>query len=160
MDIPGWDLIPIRADSPELPDALELVWRVFEQFEAPGYAPEGIEEFKAFIWPEAIRENFAGGRFWMWGCLQDDRVLGVIAARLPAHVNLLFVDPEYHRQGIARALFDRLLIHLLTTSRDTALTVNASPYAVEVYKRFGFEHTGPEQTVNGIRFFPMQRPLP
>ena len=37
-----------------------------------------------------------------------------------------------------------------------AFTVHSSPYAVEVYRHLGFAATGPEQTVNGLRFTPME----
>ena len=31
--------------EPELPAAMDLCWRVFQEFEAPDYAPEGVEAF-------------------------------------------------------------------------------------------------------------------
>ena len=36
------------------------------------------------------------------------------------------------------------------------VTVHSSPYAVEIYSRMGFEPTDTEQTVNGLRFIPME----
>ena len=36
------------------------------------------------------------------------------------------------------------------------MTVKSSPYAVDVYRRFGFEATAPEQVNKGIRFVPMK----
>lgn len=35
-------------------------------------------------------------------------------------------------------------------------TVNASAYAVEVYRHLGFAPTDEEKTVNGLRFTPMK----
>ena len=35
-------------------------------------------------------------------------------------------------------------------------TVHSSPYAVEVYRHLGFVPTDEEQTVDGLRFTPMQ----
>lgn len=32
-----------------LPEAMELVWAVFQEFEAPEYSQEGIDEFKRTI---------------------------------------------------------------------------------------------------------------
>ena len=63
-------------------------------------------------------------------------------------------DPAaaYHRRGIGKKLFDAM-------RRDYAhpvFTVNSSPYAVEVYRHLGFVPTGEEQTVDGLRFTPMQ----
>lgn len=41
--------------------------------------------------------------------------------------------------------------------RTEIMTVNSSPYAVPVYEKLGFHATGSEQTVNGLRFTPMER---
>ena len=35
-------------------------------------------------------------------------------------------------------------------------TVNSSPYAVEIYRHLGFVPTDDEQSVDGLRFTPMQ----
>jgi len=43
----------------------------------------------------------------------------------------------------------------LKNSSSNELTVNASPYAMEIYHHLGFKDTKTEQTVMGIRFIPM-----
>ena len=35
-------------------------------------------------------------------------------------------------------------------------TVNSSPYARGVYEHLGFEYTASEQSVNGLKFYPMK----
>ena len=51
-----------RRLPPELlPEALELTRRVFLEFEAPDYPPEGVEEFLRFL---EDRETLAGLAFW------------------------------------------------------------------------------------------------
>lgn len=65
---------------------------------------------------------------------------------------LLFVKKQYHRQGIARRLFQLVLRHC---GSDT-ITVNPSPCAAGTYRRLGFVATGGEKTVNGIRFTPIE----
>ena len=44
---------------------------------------------------------------------------------------------------------------VLENSTSNKLTVNASPYAKDVYHRLGFEAADAEQTITGIRFIPM-----
>ena len=39
-----------------------------------------------------------------------------------------------------------------------SITVNSSPYAVEVYRHLGFTPTGGEQNIDGLRFTPMKYP--
>lgn len=136
--------------------AMELVWKVFLEFEAPEYSDEGIREFKAFIAPDAVEHRVKGGELFVWGCFHGEKIIGVIATRPPCHISLLFVDKDYHYQGIARALYQTVLNHYKSNSDYTEATVNSSPYALEAYRRLGFLDTDIEQTVNGLRFIPMK----
>jgi len=150
----------IRALLPEEIDAaMALIWEVFSEFEAPDYSGEGVAEFREYIRPVSIRGLMEQGELTLWGCFDDGAMVGVIAVRAPFHIALLFVQKKYHRQGIARDLFDAVLTEYGRPSNCGAITVNSSPYAVEAYRHLGFADTGGEQTVNGLRFVPMRRPL-
>lgn len=140
-----------------LPKALSLVWDVFQEFEAPEYCEEGVAEFKRYIDLDAIREKLDKDELDMWVCINEGRVVGVIALRPPCHISLLFVDKYYHHQGIARALFEHVLCNIKEEGTHTEMTVFSSPYAAGYYRRMGFVDTDTEQTVNGIRFIPMRR---
>ncbi len=140
-----------------LSDALGLVWEVFCEFEAPEYCEEGVAEFKRYIEPDAIRAKLESGELNMWIGVNDGRVVGVIALRPPCHISLLFVDKQYHYQGIARTLFEHVLGLVKTEGEHHEMTVFSSPYAAGYYRRMGFTDTDTEQTVNGIRFIPMKR---
>lgn len=135
-----------------LTEAMALVWRVFLEFEAPDYPPEGAEEFRRFIAVEEMERRMDEG-MRLWGSFAADELVGVIALRPPAHVSLLFVDKRCHRQGIARALWDAAREPYRQAGE---VTVNASPYAREAYLRLGFRAEGGERLVNGLRFFPMR----
>ncbi len=43
----------------------------------------------------------------------------------------------------------------LAQSRTEQITVNASPYAVPVYEKLGFQAVDDEQLTDGIRYTPM-----
>ena len=67
------------------------------------------------------------------------------------HISLFFVRREWHRRGVGRAL-----LHAMASAADyPEMTVHSSPYAVEVYRRFGFVPLGGEREENGIRYTPM-----
>ncbi len=136
-------------------EALELVWKVFLQFEAPEYCEEGINEFHDFIQADSIRQKLLNEELFLWAGYEDDRMVGVIAVRPPFHISLLFVDPQFHHRGIARSLFETVL-EVCKRDGYQEITVNSSPYAVKIYRRLGFADTDAEQTVNGIRFVPMK----
>ena len=119
------------------------------EFEAPDYSEEGVNTFKnSAIYNEAYLEGLV-----MFGAYADDNIVGVIATRnAGSHIALFFVDGKYQRQGIGGRLFQKVLAE----STSDEITVNSSPYAVEIYRRLGFAETDDEQIADGIRFTPMR----
>ena len=143
----------------DLKEALDLVWDVFLEFEAPDYNERGVHEFKEFIKFDSIKQKMQESQFFIWGCFDEDKVIGVLAMRPPCHISLLFVDKEYHKRGIARAMLDHVIEYYNTKLNYLEMTVNSSPYAINIYHKLGFEDVDKEQVVNGIRFTPMKRLL-
>jgi GNAT superfamily N-acetyltransferase len=146
-------------EKEDLQSALDLVWVVFEEFEAPDYSEEGATSFKQFISLENILPRFAAGEMAFWGCFIEDDLAGVIATRGFNHISLLFVKKEFQRQGIARQLVKAVVSECKKKEDLKYLTVNSSPYAVEIYDKIGFVDTDYEQTIDGIRFTPMKLSL-
>jgi len=145
----------IKLQKNDITNALDLVLRVFQEFEASDYSKRGIEEFRKFISYNSIIEQFDTGELYLWGCIDNDDLTGVIATRGINHICMMFVHKEYHRQGIARSLFQTVEERCKSEDNISKITVNSSPYAIEVYHRLGFFDTDDEITVNGIRFTPM-----
>lgn len=135
----------------EMKKALELVWKVFLKYEAPDYTEEGIKEFKKTIddvsWIEA--RDFYGAYD------ESNKILGVIATKDVTHIALFFVDGKYHKQGIEKKLYYKVE----SLNNNEFFTVNSSPYAHEVYKHLGFIDTDKEQSIKGLRFYPMKKNL-
>lgn len=130
-----------------LAQALSLVERVFMQFEAPDYAPEGIATFHDFLHdPDAV------SLLTFYGAYVEDQLVGVLATRGNSHIALFFVEPCFQRQGVGRALFSAAR----AACQSDAMTVNSSPYAVDIYCCLGFHALSPEQLTDGIRFTPMK----
>lgn len=132
----------------EIAEALSLTWNMFQQYEAPDYTQEGIEEFYKSIHDEKYLSELC----WYGAFVQDDLV-GVLATRSAGtHIALFFVEGKYHRQGIGKQLYQAARAN----NHSNMMTVNSSPYAVPVYHKLGFKDTGSEQVVNGLRFTPME----
>ena len=138
----------------KLYDVLTLIRNVFMEFEAPDYSEEGIGEFLDFLEPESITSMLDDGEMRIWTCEHHGKIIGAIAAGRE-HINLLFVDGEHHRKGIAR----QLLEVMIESYKPKEITVNSSPYAIEAYQRLGFVETDSERVENGIRYTPMKRGL-
>ncbi|HHV10113.1 MAG TPA: GNAT family N-acetyltransferase [Clostridiales bacterium] len=137
-----------RIELNERDKALKLVLETFMQYEAPDYPEEGIKTFQNSV----INNDNYLNNIVLYGAYKRDVIYGVIATRNQGnHIALFFVDGKYHRQGIGKKLFHAVLEH----SSSNVITVNSSPYAVEIYHHLGFIDTAPEQVVDGIRYTPM-----
>ena len=86
----------------------------------------------------------------------DGAIAGFIAVRDKRHLFHMFVDKRYHRQGIARRLWEVARQAAIDAGNDGVFTVNSSNYALPVYQRFGFVRTAPTQESKGLRYNPMQ----
>ena len=140
----------------ELERALELIYNVFMEFEAPDFSEQGIKKFVEFLDFKSIKNMIDDNNLRLWACYDREKIVGVVATRQVSHIVLLFVDKNYHRKGIGRKLFETVLSTVKNNLNIKEITINSSPYAVEFYHRLGFQDTDLEKTVDGIRFTPMK----
>ena len=134
----------------------ELVASVFMEFVAPGYEQQGVDEFLSFVTPEKLRDRIQSGASFILTARENKALVGIIEIKDIYHVALLFVDERYHRQGIAKKLFEMALACSCSIKPGLKeITVNSSPYSVHIYQKLGFQLNGPEQAINGIRFIPL-----
>lgn len=132
----------------EIPEALDLAWKVFSEYESPEYSEEGIEEFRKTLHDE----KYLAGIVY-FGLFDGAKLIGELAVREDKkHICFFFVDGKYHRRGLGTRLFR----HLLEVFPGEKITLNSAPYGIPFYKALGFVATDEEQTVNGIRFTPME----
>ena len=136
-----------RLAGDEIRSALDLAWSVFLEFEAPEYPEEGVRTFRTYL--DGITPD---SPLQFYGAFEETALLGTIWMREPQHIGGFFVQGCQHRQGIGKAL----LKHMMQDYSDPVFTVNASPYAVKIYKHLGFAPTSEEQLADGIRFTPME----
>jgi GNAT superfamily N-acetyltransferase len=87
---------------------------------------------------------------------QDGKLLGFIGMREHKHLFHMFVDEQYQRQGIAKALWAVARQDAMDAGNPGVFTVNSSNYALPVYQALGFVATAPVQRKNGLFYNPMQ----
>lgn len=144
-----------KIEPDDIPEVMHLAKCVFDQFQAPNLIPEGIKEFHSYIEINKAILRFNTDHFGLLS-IKDNKIVGMIEIRNYNHISLLFVDPSYHKQGIASLLWtESLKICKNKNNSITTFSVFSSPYALAVYEKFGFKKTSSEQIKNGIRFFPM-----
>lgn len=130
----------------EIPLAIDMVWSVFQEFEAPDYPQQGVEEFRDFL-----NNSTELSKLIFYGAMLQNEIVGVIAMR-KSHISLFFVKKQFHRNGIGKKLFKYVLKHL----NNNEITVNSSPYAQFIYQSLGFSPTDKQQITNGIIYIPMK----
>lgn len=136
--------------------AMDLAWKTFMRFEASDYTPEGIQNFKDFITGNSLFWMFMEGKYPLFVACDNEQIIGMISLRNENHISLLFVDEEYHKQGVGRALMEYVFRFLEEEQHCFRVTVFAAPYGVEFYHRLGFEDLGPEREKDGIVYTPME----
>lgn len=140
----------------QLKEVMELVNRVFDEFEAPGYTEEGIRNFYKFANYNNIKIQLERN-FKILVYEQNRKIVGMIGYRDYSHICLLFVEKEYHKQGIGKKLVEKTKeICQSKVSNLQEITVNSSPYGIDFYHKMGFVNTEKEQIVDGIRYTPMK----
>lgn len=143
----------------EVESAMDLALEVFMQFEAPDYHPSGVDTFKKDIVenPEYL-ENARRGVCPIYAAFDGDKMVALMGMRSnKKHINLVFTKKEYHRKGIARAIFNYLIDDVLKDNPSIGeLTLNSSPYGLPFYLAIGFVPLSEELEINGIRFTPMK----
>ena len=136
-------------------EVCSLVNRVFDEFVAPDYGDDGVQEFRKYVNPPALLQRGQDNHIVLVAA-EENKIVGIIEIRNNDHISLLFVDAPFQGRGISRTLTDRALeICRQNKPTLTEVTVNSSLYALPIYKRLGFQQTQPEQVINGIRFVPM-----
>lgn len=146
----------VRAN--EWNDAMSFVWRIFTQFNAPEYSKEGIENFYAFLTNPLLEDMFLEGTYITYAAFDDGEIVGFAGSRNRNFLSMLFVDENYHHQGIATALVDYMAENMRNTG-CRVMQVKSSPYAVGFYMAYGFIATDLMQNNNGIKTLPMELKL-
>lgn len=88
------------------------------------------------------------------------KLVGIFVMQGVSHICMAFTHRDYHRKGIAAAIFQKLIHDVrLENPKINRLTLNSSPFGKSFYHHVGFIDTDIEQTADGIRFTPMSYAL-
>ncbi|HBH94527.1 MAG TPA: N-acetyltransferase [Ruminococcaceae bacterium] len=145
--------------SGEVEEALALALEVFMQFEAPAYKPEGTETFKRdIVENKEFIQKCRNSVCPIYAAYDRGKIIGIIGMRSnKTHINLVFTKKEYHRKGVATAIFNFLTEDLLKENPSLEeITLNSSPYGLPFYLHLGFEPLSEEQETEGVRYTPMK----
>jgi len=136
-------------------DISSLVVKVFNEFVSSEHGDEGLKTFLSFAEPDRFSSDVENGCIVLVARVSK-KIVGIIKIRDNSHIGMLFVDPAYHKRGIAKSLWAKA--REICLSRKSSLirfTVSSSTYAVPIYEKMGFSVHGIKQTKDGIVFTPM-----
>lgn len=145
-------------------DDLSILINLFHQtvhkINSRDYSPAQVKvwspdtpDFKA--WNERLSSGLT------WVCEINGRIVGFTRVEEDGYIDLLYVHPEYQRQGIASALLEKIFLWARVKSIDSISTessITASPF----FERFGFVIVKPQKVLRrGVEFqnFAMKRTL-
>lgn len=129
-------------------EVIQLIKQTFLEFVAPDYDESGIKNFFKFAEDEELLKKLL-----FYAALHDDKITGILAVDDKVnHICLFFVDKAFQNTGIGSALFKKFL----NESIPKAVTVNSSPFAVNIYEKLGFTATSSRQVSDGIVYIPMR----
>ena len=136
---------------------IALVEDVFNEYVAPDYEEDGVEEFFRFANADAMRERMRSGGFVLVA-EHAGNLAGILEFAPPDCIAMLFVLVRRH--GIARGLLSRAIKKALASNSSLPrLVVHSSPYAVRIYEKMGFRKSGDATKENGIEYVPMELAL-
>ncbi len=151
--------LTIRELTPgEEPWVSVLIMREFRAHIAEDLTDEGIDLFISIVSPEALAERTgAEGSIFLTAWIGKSLV-GTLVMRDGNHINLFFVDSQYHRKGIGKTLLQRA-ISMIKEKYNGAreIWVQSSRFAVPSYQAMGFKLQGKEIEEKGIFSIKMRK---
>ena len=145
-----------KAEASDAEAISGLALETCERFLFDSTSKEGRKTLRELYSPSRVRQRIQANDCFEL-VFHDQELVGAAAMRRDdCHVYLFFVTGRLHGHGLGRKLM-RALISSMGDTRH--ITLNSSMYAVEFYKRLGFEATGPVANARGVEFLPMKLTL-
>lgn len=104
--------------------------------------------FAETLTPDAVKARIESSNYLNLVYEVDGSIVGYIALKGGSHLYHLFVSEAYQGNGIARSLWEAAI----ADSAVACFTLRSSLFAVPVYRRFGFEASGPPGSKDGISY--------
>jgi GNAT superfamily N-acetyltransferase len=150
------NLRPATPSDAEQLAALILSHRALLTLDPEGH---GAEQFFESVSERAVRGYLESDRYSYTVLEANGEILGFVAIRDQNHLFHMFVARKHQGKGVGRQLWESALRSATDNSNLLSFTVNSSPNAVPVYRRFGFTEASARVEVHGIAFIPMVREL-
>ena len=136
-----------RLEQSDYPVMRDVIWGAYSMHVAKDCTYDGNEQFRVDLYDDDWLETIEH-----YGAFINGELAGVISTRLcDSHITLLFVNDKCNGRGVGRRLVNLIINRCVLPM----ITVNASIYAHDFYKKMGFVDRGGLREVGGIKHYPM-----
>lgn len=133
-------------------EAVESLIRIVSKTEVlPHFNEQGKIEYLARVLAD-IETTFNESCFYSVKLVSAGKLIGFAALRDGNYLTHLFVARDRQRKGAGKRLLDHVLFHTDAKEINLRSSVNARFF----YLAYGFDISGEEEDLNGIRFIPMR----
>lgn len=115
--------------------SVKLIWETMKEFNQINDSMKN-NEFARKDFINEVVENYLDDELFLIGAFINNEVVGVIGS-MDNYINFFFVKKEYQNKKIGKKLMYTMLENLKQKYGD-AIEVDASCYASNIYKHFGF----------------------
>jgi ribosomal protein S18 acetylase RimI-like enzyme len=132
------DLITRVVTEAEAAAASVVVHESFIQLASRDWEVLAQQVFLADSSPENLADKIRAASYAA-GTFVNTQMVGFLLMPTASLLGMLFVDPKWLRQGVARRLWDSARAHLEAAVPSVkTVEVNSTPYALEFYRAVGF----------------------
>ena len=152
----GITVRPMRAG--EEGKIAELALKTFAAQVADEFSEEGVETFVGMVSPDSLAERISDEDCFFFNACDSDTLVGTLGIRNGNQIFLFFVDTNYQRRGIGRALMNAALAEIKSRYKSAReVIVQSSRCGIKAYESLGFRVTGKEIVQEGIVSTPMRK---
>ena len=139
-----------KISQKEIKQVENLINKVFDKSIACNYSNEGKKLFKEEHSYDKIQEQHSNYELELWGCFEDENIVGIIGVKNSNNICMLYIDESYQRKGIAKCLFNMIYDKSKLNKSLDKLTVISPLFCVDIFYKLGFVSDGTEQKFNGV----------
>jgi len=142
MSEPGTNKLKIRkAVLADLPSIQQVFLRSIDKLTKQDYSSAQSQAWSASVKNKERWNSIVLNSYCLLAINQNQQIMGFGAIKMPDYIDLLYVDPNFVRQGVAQYLFSALQMEALQAGAKTLFT-HASITAKPFFEKQGFKVLG------------------
>jgi len=143
-----------KLEKGDLEIVSSICMKAFMGSVAPSLSSEGVETFNNIASVDSFSNRMKEDNIILV-FEEKEKIKGIIELREGHHLAMLFVDPDFQKQGVGKALISAVSPYIEVKK----ITVSASLNSVPAYLKYGFAYAGEPDEKSGLKYQPMELEL-